>query len=80
MVQRRLKQNSVQVTEYALQAEQLGTAHAVMQAKDMLGDEDGTTIVICGDTPLIRAETMEALFKHHEEKGCKSNNFNSKSR
>ena len=44
-------------TEYALQAEQLGTAHAVMQAKDILGDAEGTTLVICGDTPLITAET-----------------------
>lgn len=37
--------------EYALQAEQLGTGHAVKQAKDLLGQEKGTTIVICGDTP-----------------------------
>lgn len=48
-------------SEYALQAEQLGTAHAVQQAESALGNAEGTTLVICGDTPLIRPETMEAL-------------------
>lgn len=57
-------------SEFALQTEQLGTAHAVMQAADALGNEKGTTLVICGDTPLITAETMEALLKQHEESGA----------
>ncbi|ENQ3108309.1 UDP-N-acetylglucosamine pyrophosphorylase /glucosamine-1-phosphate N-acetyltransferase [Bacillus sp. 491mf] len=57
-------------SEFALQTEQLGTAHAVMQATDALGNENGTTLVICGDTPLITAETMEALLKQHEESGA----------
>ena len=57
-------------TEYVLQAEQLGTGHAVMQAKDLLSGKSGTTLVVCGDTPLIKAETMEALFNHHEEAGA----------
>ncbi|WP_369901540.1 bifunctional UDP-N-acetylglucosamine diphosphorylase/glucosamine-1-phosphate N-acetyltransferase GlmU [Bacillus manliponensis] len=60
------------VSEFAVQAEQLGTAHAVMQAADVLANEEGTTLVICGDTPLITAETMEALLKHHEEVGAKA--------
>ncbi|MCM3738178.1 bifunctional UDP-N-acetylglucosamine diphosphorylase/glucosamine-1-phosphate N-acetyltransferase GlmU [Bacillus cytotoxicus] len=59
-------------SEFALQTEQLGTAHAVMQAVDALGNEEGTTLVICGDTPLITAETMEALLKQHEESGAKA--------
>lgn len=59
-------------SQYALQAEQLGTAHAVLQSEEMLGGKDGVTIVVCGDTPLIKAETMEALFKHHEETNAKA--------
>jgi bifunctional UDP-N-acetylglucosamine pyrophosphorylase / glucosamine-1-phosphate N-acetyltransferase len=59
-------------SQYALQAEQLGTAHAVQQAGDMLADKEGVTIVVCGDTPLIKDETMEALFKHHEETNAKA--------
>ncbi|MCR6108818.1 bifunctional UDP-N-acetylglucosamine diphosphorylase/glucosamine-1-phosphate N-acetyltransferase GlmU [Bacillus sp. A301a_S52] len=57
---------------YALQKEQLGTGHAVMQAEETIGDAEGTTIVVCGDTPLLTAETMEALFTHHEEQGAKA--------
>lgn len=58
------------VSEFALQAEQLGTAHAVDQAANVLANEEGTTLVICGDTPLITAETMEALLQQHEEAGA----------
>ncbi len=59
-------------SEYVLQAEQLGTAHAVQQAEEVLGSEEGTTLVVCGDTPLIRPETMQALFKHHQTKNAKA--------
>ena len=59
-------------SEYVLQAEQLGTAHAVQQAEAILGNEEGTTLVICGDTPLIRPETMQALFEHHQAKKAKA--------
>lgn len=53
-------------SQYALQEEQLGTAHAVMQASDLLGDKEGTTIIISGDTPLITSETIQALLDYHE--------------
>lgn len=59
-------------SEYALQEEQLGTAHAVMQAEGILHGKDGVTIVVCGDTPLIKAETMEALFNYHESLSAKA--------
>jgi bifunctional UDP-N-acetylglucosamine pyrophosphorylase / glucosamine-1-phosphate N-acetyltransferase len=52
-------------SEYALQAEQLGTAHAVQQAASLIEGKPGTTLVVCGDTPLIRPETMQALLDHH---------------
>lgn len=52
--------------EYALQTEQLGTGHAVLQAKSLLGSEDGVTLVIYGDTPLITAETIAAMMAQHE--------------
>lgn len=59
-------------SEYVLQAEQLGTAHAVQQAEAILGNEEGTTLVVCGDTPLIRPETMQALFEHHQATNAKA--------
>lgn len=59
-------------SEYALQAEQLGTAHAVKQAQPFLADEKGVTIVICGDTPLLTAETMEQMLKEHTQREAKA--------
>jgi bifunctional UDP-N-acetylglucosamine pyrophosphorylase/glucosamine-1-phosphate N-acetyltransferase len=56
---------------YALQEEQLGTGHAVMQAQSTLGDKEGVTIVLCGDTPLITSETMQALLDKHEQEQAK---------
>ncbi|OPH51250.1 UDP-N-acetylglucosamine diphosphorylase/glucosamine-1-phosphate N-acetyltransferase [Paenibacillus ferrarius] len=52
--------------EYALQEQQLGTGHAVLQAKEALGQEDGMTIVICGDTPLISEATLRSTMKLHQ--------------
>jgi len=59
-------------SEYVLQAEQLGTAHAVMQAESILASLEGTTLVVCGDTPLIRPETMKALLDHHVAQKAKA--------
>ncbi|CAH0305527.1 Bifunctional protein GlmU [Peribacillus sp. Bi96] len=58
--------------KYALQDQQLGTAHAVMQAESVLSEKSGTTLVICGDTPLIKAETMEELIALHEQSQAKA--------
>src|SRR5690625_7272962 len=55
-------------SEYVIQEEQLGTAHAVMQAKETLAGLEGTTIVVCGDTPLITEETFKNLFRSEERR------------
>jgi bifunctional UDP-N-acetylglucosamine pyrophosphorylase/glucosamine-1-phosphate N-acetyltransferase len=54
-----------QRAEYVLQSEQLGTGHAVIQTKDLLQNEDGITIVIYGDTPLVKAETLLKMVEAH---------------
>lgn len=48
------------------QKEQLGTAHAVLCCKEHLKDFKGQTLILCGDGPLIRAQTLTALIKKHE--------------
>ncbi|MFV0577824.1 MAG: bifunctional UDP-N-acetylglucosamine diphosphorylase/glucosamine-1-phosphate N-acetyltransferase GlmU [Fusobacterium ulcerans] len=53
--------------DYVVQTEQLGTGHAVLQAKDKLKDYDGDVMVLCGDTPLLREETLEELYKFHRD-------------
>ena len=44
-----------------LQLEQLGTAHAVLQARPVLQDFDGDILVLYGDTPFIRPETLAKM-------------------
>ena len=54
--------------KFALQEEQLGTGHAVKCARDFLG-EDGQTLILFGDTPLITADTLKRLAEHHRKNG-----------
>lgn len=54
--------------EVVVQAEQLGTAHAVAQAAPLLADVAGDAVVLYGDTPFIRGETLAAMLEaraHH---------------
>lgn len=53
---------------FALQKQQLGTGHAVMQTEKLLGNVDGETLVVSGDTPLFRAETFNKLFEYHHQR------------
>lgn len=57
-------------SQYALQAEQLGTGHAVLQAEPFLKGKKGTTLVISGDTPLLTSETLNNLFEYHQGKNA----------
>jgi len=49
--------------EFALQAEQHGTGHAVMMAEEALRDHQGSVLVLAGDTPLLRSESLEGLLE-----------------
>jgi bifunctional UDP-N-acetylglucosamine pyrophosphorylase/glucosamine-1-phosphate N-acetyltransferase len=50
---------------FVMQAEQRGTGDAVFAARDALGDADSTLLVLSGDVPLVRAETLGALVHQH---------------
>ncbi len=52
---------------YAEQKEQLGTGHAVMQLKDQMESLKGTTIITCGDTPLLTREIFKDLISYHND-------------
>ncbi|MGN5374808.1 MAG: bifunctional UDP-N-acetylglucosamine diphosphorylase/glucosamine-1-phosphate N-acetyltransferase GlmU [Sphingomonas hengshuiensis] len=47
--------------EIAWQREQLGTAHAALQARETLADHDGIVLICFGDTPLLSADTVARL-------------------
>jgi len=49
----------------ALQSEQLGTGHAVACAAGSLSGFSGTVLILCGDTPLLRGETLTNLISFH---------------
>lgn len=53
--------------EFAVQSPQLGTGHAVLQAKPLLNGFEGNVLVLSGDVPLLRAETLQKLIEIHEE-------------
>lgn len=57
--------------EFVLQEQQLGTGHAVLQTRNILADKEGITLVVCGDTPLLKAETLEALMDQHVKQNAK---------
>jgi bifunctional UDP-N-acetylglucosamine pyrophosphorylase/glucosamine-1-phosphate N-acetyltransferase len=57
-----------QQLNWVLQAEQLGTGHAVAQANSNINDDD-TVLILYGDVPLIQASTLEALLAAREENG-----------
>lgn len=51
---------------FAEQRQQLGTGHAVLAAeKHLIQAENGTAMILCGDTPLIRAQTLEHMVAEH---------------
>ncbi|OPX84508.1 MAG: Bifunctional protein GlmU [Pelotomaculum sp. PtaB.Bin104] len=55
--------------EVVIQAEQLGTAHALIQAEPCLKNFSGSLLVLCGDTPLIEAGTLAKLVDQHQSAG-----------
>lgn len=55
---------------WALQEEQRGTGHAVRCAREALSGFDGELLVLCGDSPLVRASTLGALVERTRESGA----------
>lgn len=58
--------------QFVIQDQQLGTGHAVLQAKGLLQNKPGNTLVVCGDTPLLKGSTLNDLFTYHETSQSKA--------
>ncbi len=52
--------------KFALQREQLGTGHAVMQCCEFLDGHKGPVLVVAGDSPLIQPSSLEKLLTYFE--------------
>ena len=50
---------------WAIQEKQLGTGHAVLCAKQLFADFSGDLLILSGDVPLIKEETLRAMFEQH---------------
>ena len=53
--------------EFAIQKEQLGTGHAVLQAIPYLQSFSGTVLILCGDVPLVKLETLRSFIDTYRE-------------
>lgn len=61
-----------QNVEFVLQAERLGTGHAVQMAQPRLVDHQGPVVVVAGDSPMIQAVSVKSLLDHfgREQPAC----------
>jgi UDP-N-acetylglucosamine diphosphorylase/glucosamine-1-phosphate N-acetyltransferase len=57
--------------EFVVQHEQLGTGHAAQQAQEKLKNFTGLVLILCGDMPLIRSQTLETLVREHRKNEAK---------
>ncbi len=65
-----LQQTDTQPTlEFVEQTKQLGTGHAIQQLLPYLKDFSGDLLVLNGDVPLLRPDTLEQLIKIHQDNG-----------
>ena len=55
---------------FALQAQQLGTGHALLQAEPHLAGAAGTVVLLSGDVPLLRPATLASLLEVHRARGA----------
>jgi len=69
LVQSALKNEPI---ECVLQLEQLGTAHAVLQCRDVLQNFNGNILILYGDVPLIKVKTLEKFLFIHSETDAQS--------
>ena len=56
--------------EFIIQPEQLGTGHAVLQARPILQEKEGVMLVMYGDSPLITSRTLRRLLRYHLQMGA----------
>jgi bifunctional UDP-N-acetylglucosamine pyrophosphorylase/glucosamine-1-phosphate N-acetyltransferase len=69
-VSKAVEQELGSLAEFVTQTEQRGTGDAVMAARSQLENSDSTIVVLSGDVPLLKAETLNAFVEEHESNGA----------
>jgi bifunctional UDP-N-acetylglucosamine pyrophosphorylase/glucosamine-1-phosphate N-acetyltransferase len=65
-VLRQLDSKAAHDLQFVTQTEQKGTGHAVMAARDLLKKHKGSLVLVAGDVPLIKGETLKNLTLTHK--------------
>lgn len=65
-----VQERFAQRADFVLQAEQRGTGHAVLQARDALRDFSGAVLILYADTPVLRPESLRALREAKDRTGA----------
>ena len=53
--------------DFVIQKEQLGTGHAVLVAENEVNTDTETIMILCGDTPLVKATTLTEMYLYHHK-------------
>jgi bifunctional UDP-N-acetylglucosamine pyrophosphorylase/glucosamine-1-phosphate N-acetyltransferase len=69
IVEKYLVESNIKNIKFVYQKEQLGSAHAVMQAEKVLRNYSDNILVISGDVPLIKSSTLSSLIKNSKKTG-----------
>ena len=67
MIQKALENETV---DCVLQLKQIGTAHAVLQCRELLNNFQGNVLILYGDVPLTKVKTLSKLLEVHAQKGA----------
>ena len=65
-----LVEETIHGVEFVLQAQQLGTGHAVLSARKNFAASEGTVLILCGDTPLLTSKLLQNFVAAHENSNC----------
>src|SRR5216683_7141339 len=69
-VEKAVKVEVGSLAEFATQAQQRGTADAVLSARGQLGNRNSLLVILSGDVPLLKAETLEHFIDEHRSSGA----------
>lgn len=69
-VERAVLAEAGELASFAVQAKQRGTGDAVESARSQLEDSDSLVLVLSGDVPMIKAETLRRFIEHHNNAGA----------
>jgi bifunctional UDP-N-acetylglucosamine pyrophosphorylase/glucosamine-1-phosphate N-acetyltransferase len=65
-VERLVREDIGELAQFALQPQQRGTGDAVNAARPLLENSDSELVVLSGDVPLIKSDTLKKLIEHHQ--------------